>query len=154
MSLVENQPATTRLGGVTGRGFVPGRSGNAGGRPLGLARKVRELVGDNGAAIAEFMLRLMLDERERTRDRLDAARFLADRGWGKALQTLEVDVPANAPVVDPARLAQLSDAELRTLRVLLEKIERTEHFPISSPDRRGCVDPISGSGSASASRPV
>jgi hypothetical protein len=137
MSLVENQPVTTRLGGVTGHGFVPGRSGNAGGRPRGLARRVRELVGDDGAAIAEVVLRVMLDERERTRDRLEAARFLADRGWGKAVQTLEVDVPASAPVVDPARLAELSDAELQTMRVLLKKIGRADSLTRSLPGQVG-----------------
>jgi hypothetical protein len=38
----------TTLGGVTGRGFTPGVSVSPGGRPKGLARRVRELVGDNG----------------------------------------------------------------------------------------------------------
>ena len=56
MSPVENPPATTRHGGVTGAGFLPGQSGNPGGRPKGLARRVREVVGDNGELILGFML--------------------------------------------------------------------------------------------------
>ena len=56
MSIVESRPATTRIGGVTGKGFTPGVSGNPGGRPKGLSRRVRELVGENGEAIAEYML--------------------------------------------------------------------------------------------------
>jgi hypothetical protein len=145
MSLVENPATTTRLGGVTGRGFMPGRSGNAGGRPHGLARRVRELVGDDGGSIAEFMLIVMLDQRERTRDRLEAARFLAERGWGKAVQTLEVDVPTRSPVVDPAKLAELTDDELQTMILLLHKIGRADCIP-RSPQQAGaaCVGPSSG----------
>jgi hypothetical protein len=43
MSGVQNNGGT---GGITGKGFMPGRSGNPGGRPKGLARATRELVGD------------------------------------------------------------------------------------------------------------
>lgn len=59
MSVVQSRPETTRVGGVTGRGFVPGQSGNPGGRPKGLSRRVRELVGEDGEAIAEYMLSVM-----------------------------------------------------------------------------------------------
>ena len=126
MDTVENPPATTLRGGVTGNGFLPGRSGNPGGRPKGLARRVRELVGDDGAVIADFMLGVMLDGRERTRDRLEAARFLSDRGFGRPVQALDVDVSARLPLIDPARLAQLTDDELGTMLTLLERIESPE----------------------------
>jgi hypothetical protein len=74
MSTVENLPATTRPGGITGAGFLPGQSGNPGGRPKGLARKVRAEVGDNGELIVAFMLRVLRDETERTPHRLEAAK--------------------------------------------------------------------------------
>jgi hypothetical protein len=86
MSAVESNRGTTS-GGITGRGFTPGRSGNPGGRPKGLTRRVRELVGDDGTAIAEFMFAVMADEGARTADRLEAARWLADRGFGKPPRT-------------------------------------------------------------------
>jgi hypothetical protein len=35
---------------------MPGQSGNPGGRPRGLARRVRELVGDDGELILQFMV--------------------------------------------------------------------------------------------------
>ena len=66
------------------------QSGNPGGRPKGLTRRVRELVGDDGTAIAEFMHAVMADEGERTTDRLEAARWLADRGFGKPPQDVEL----------------------------------------------------------------
>jgi hypothetical protein len=51
---------------------------------------VRELVGDDGTAIAEFMYSVMADEGARTADRLEAARWLADRGLGKPPQDVEL----------------------------------------------------------------
>jgi hypothetical protein len=42
MNVVQDTARTTREGGVTGRGFMPGQSGNPGGRPKGLGRRVRE----------------------------------------------------------------------------------------------------------------
>jgi hypothetical protein len=71
-------------GGITGRGFMPGRSGNPSGRPRGLARAAREIVGEDGRRLAEFWLAIMEDETRRDSDRLEASRLLADRGWGKA----------------------------------------------------------------------
>jgi hypothetical protein len=54
------------------------------GRPKGLARATRELVGDNGMALVELWWSIAQDETRRDRDRLEASRLLADRGWGKA----------------------------------------------------------------------
>jgi Family of unknown function (DUF5681) len=78
--VAENNGKTTMLGGMTGSGFLPGQSGNPGGRPKGLSRRGRELVGDDGEVIAEYMLSVMHDEKARTADRLEAAKWLADRG--------------------------------------------------------------------------
>jgi hypothetical protein len=83
-------------------------------------------VGDDGDAIVSLMLQVMLDERERTRDRLDAARFLADRGWGKPMQALDVEVAPQGPLVDPACLARLSRDDLETMIALLEKAQLLE----------------------------
>jgi hypothetical protein len=66
VSVVQTNTKTTRQGGVTGAGFMPGVSGNPGGRPKGLSRRVRELVGESGEAIAEYILSVMNDERART----------------------------------------------------------------------------------------
>lgn len=53
--LVESKDETRQrdlVGGVTGKGFVPGQSGNPGGRPKGFARRVKEEFGHDGAALA------------------------------------------------------------------------------------------------------
>ena len=91
METVENRPGTT-FGGVTGRGFTPGVSGNPGGRPKGLARRVRELVGDNGEEIAAFMFELMTDPTARNADRIEAAKWLGDRGFGRPIQGVDLSV--------------------------------------------------------------
>jgi hypothetical protein len=88
---VENRPGTT-LGGITGRGFTPGVSGNPGGRPKGLARRVRELVGENGESIAAFMFGLMTDSTARNADRIEAAKWLGDRGFGRSIQGVDLSV--------------------------------------------------------------
>ena len=46
------QPAR-RLGGVTGYGFVPGRSGNPAGRPKGIEALARERTAEAIAALVE-----------------------------------------------------------------------------------------------------
>jgi hypothetical protein len=64
--------------------FPKGVSGNPGGRPQGLAKATRELVGEDGHRLAEFWVSIMDDPMRRDSDRLEASRLLADRGWGKA----------------------------------------------------------------------
>lgn len=68
---------------VIGRPFQPGESGNPGGRPKGLTRRVRELVGEDAEMVIRFLIETMHDSRVRRRDRLEAARHLLDRGWGR-----------------------------------------------------------------------
>ena len=135
--LVHINGATTlpSNGGITGRGFVPGQSGNPGGRPRGLARAARDVVGDDGRALAEFWLAVMNDETARMTDRLAASQLLAVRGWGR---------PAgHAPIEDydplDARQAELDaaveafNAEVRRLAVLHDRRDGDHAFPLGTP---------------------
>jgi hypothetical protein len=63
---------------------MPGQSGNPGGRPRGLARRVRELVGDDGDEIVRFMFETVTNSNARMADRIEAARWLGDRGFGRS----------------------------------------------------------------------
>lgn len=117
MAVVQNKRRTT-AGGVTGSGFRPGVSGNPGGRPKGLTRRVRELVGDDGAAIAEYMVAVMGDGSQRTADRMEAAKWLADRGFGRSPQ---FDEAASRGWPDEHQLDRLTLEELTTLRDLIRK---------------------------------
>jgi hypothetical protein len=128
MSIVENRLETTRRGGVTGAGFVPGVSGNPGGRPKGLARRVRELVGSDGHEIVEFMFETMSNEKVRMADRLEAGKWLADRGFGKA-----VDMEVQSGGLD---LRKVSGADLDALIGILQRAEMNSAEAIESGEVR------------------
>ena len=89
--------------GATGR-FVPGNRANPGGRPKGLAALVRAETRD-GAELVAFMLGVLRAPKQPTALRILAAQWLADRGFGKAVQFVEADVSVDATVsaVDPVR---------------------------------------------------
>jgi hypothetical protein len=112
---VENNDTATVLGGVTGMGFMPGRSGNPGGRPKGLAKRVRELVGPDGERLVAFHVDVMEDPEQKMTDRLVAARWLADRGFGRV--TLVVDPP------EVAGLPSIPVTRARTPERLCELLE-------------------------------
>src|SRR5262245_61417226 len=104
----ENSAVTAVIGKPLHRGV----SGNPGGRPKGLARRVRELVGSDGHEIVDFMFETMSNAKARTADRLDAAKWLADRGFGKAT---EIEMQ---PGLD---LKKVSDADLDLLIAVFER---------------------------------
>lgn len=114
---------------MTGKGFTPGVSGNPGGRPRGLSRRVRELVGEDGEAIAEYMLSVMHDERARTADRIDAGKWLADRGFGKAPLVVSAGVTAEHLLQDYFQKLSLED--LQTMQAILMKY-RTDDDEITA----------------------
>lgn len=64
---------------------VKGVCHNPGGRPKGLAAEVREAV-SQGKDLIEFHLRILHDEGQKTADRISAAEWLTNRGFGKAVE--------------------------------------------------------------------
>jgi len=108
--MAENSSRTARLG-ARGRPFPKGTSGNPGGRPKGLVQAIREQTKD-GAQLVKFMLGVFRGEIEGTklRDRVDAATWLADRGFGKPVQALEHGGRDGEPLI-PVDLIQAVVAE-------------------------------------------
>ena len=49
-------------------------------------------VGDNGEEIAAFMFELMTDPTARNADRIEAAKWLGDRGFGRPIQGVDLSV--------------------------------------------------------------
>ena len=97
---------------VLGRPFEKGKSGNPGGRPAGLMQAIRAETKD-GKELAAFAFKVLRGEAiakrkvselgglevvvyPDTRERLEALKWLGDRGFGKA--PLELDVSGGATV--------------------------------------------------------
>lgn len=97
--------------------YEPGTTGNPGGRPKGLAKRVRDQVGSDGEPLVVLMLAIVYNEKESTRDRMDAAKWLADRGWGKApvFAPIEDDDPLEMSEREASAIAAGFDARLDEL---------------------------------------
>lgn len=111
--------AQNRARSARGRPFLPGVSGNPGGRPKGFAARVRELTRD-GEDVLGVVVAILHDDRTPARVRLDASRLLLDRGWGRVLELATDSAGADddrclAAEADLARLEAL-DAELKRRR--------------------------------------
>jgi|GEM_PF-4486516 len=92
--------------------WLRGVSGNPGGRPRGLADLVRRETKD-GAELVEFFLAIFRGKRKAPlRQRIEAATWLADRGFGKALQQMELSGPDSEPLTIRVEYAEtLPDAD-------------------------------------------
>ncbi|MBZ5689158.1 MAG: DUF5681 domain-containing protein [Acidobacteriia bacterium] len=84
-----------RLGGVTGHGFLPGRSGNPKGRPRvrgllnALKAKVQE-AGPDGRSIEEHLVDVLVGEALNGKNRLPALEEIFNRLEGRAHQTVAI----------------------------------------------------------------
>lgn len=72
------------------RRFGPGN--NPGGRPKGLERRVRELLGPDIDAIILAMRDIAMSPGFKPRDRIAAAKLIMDRGWGQAREVVDVNI--------------------------------------------------------------
>jgi len=116
---VHNNGETT-LGGITGRGFLPGQSGNPGGRRRGLARMTREKLGHEGEAIVDFWIEAMNDTSLSIRDRLEASKLLAERGWGKPTAFVVLDDEDARDEAELEAAVERFGAEVRRLAAINE----------------------------------
>ena len=99
-----NKERTKKLGGVTGKGWMPGQSGNPGGRPksklISEAYKVKleSLVPDDpqGRTYAELIADGMIVEAVRGKNKVNAASEMADRTEGKPRQSTKIEQPTDA----------------------------------------------------------
>ena len=104
--------ATKQRGGVTGAGFLPGQSGNRGGRPKAVIA-VRDLARQHTAAAVETLLTVMQGKKSPAHARVSAAVAILDRGWGRPAQAIA------GPDGDPLQLEAVQrEAEAFRERIL------------------------------------
>ncbi|MGH2841079.1 MAG: hypothetical protein ACRDKY_09680 [Solirubrobacteraceae bacterium] len=89
---------------------------------------------------SEYMTSVLIDEKARTADRLEAARWLADRGFGRSVQALDVDIRPH-PAID---LALLSMEDLEALSAIIERYPQDVRTRLSLARSRS--DPASSTG--------
>lgn len=98
------------------------------GRPKGLARRIREMVGDDPARIANVLFDILEDTRAKDSDRIAAAREILDRGWGKA--------PSYAPIEgsDPLEESELDKAIREIVTQLTARAHPTLDATVVRPE--------------------
>ena len=88
---VENNHKATRTGGITGKGFQPGQSGNPGGRKK-VAPEVKEMLKAEAPEAARFLIETMHNEAVKDELRIKCAETVLERVYGKATQPIEGDL--------------------------------------------------------------
>lgn len=124
--------------------FEAGKSGNPGGRPKGLARMVRQVLGDDdGETLARFWAACLSGEivtvttgpngervEERTKvsvkDRIDVSKMLAERGWGKPAQFVPIESDDPLGMSEQAAAEAAAGLDARFDEVARKRQEREE----------------------------
>lgn len=119
-------------------------SANPGGRPKGLARAVKEVVGEDGRDLINTFAQLWRGEspegwgRIGAKERMEAGKWLADRGFGKALDVSTALAPEQAGALldlDDQTLAAVIGAlktqlaQVQTLRKSEQAADRLQDTP-------------------------
>jgi hypothetical protein len=111
-----------RLGGITGKGFRPGQSGNPKGRrpgpepppPAISPRTLRELARGYTRECVETLAAIM-QTAPRTADRIEAASILLSRGWGLPTQPISAEGEVLIAVSEITKASDTLTAKLTTL---------------------------------------
>jgi hypothetical protein len=108
--------------------FQPGNEeSRRGGRPKGLARRIREMVGDDPARVANVLFDILENQsgKEKSSDRIAAAREILDRGWGRA--------PSYAPIIDGDPL-NASEVDQAIREIANQLLSRRPPVPIADAE--------------------
>lgn len=125
----------------SGHPWPKGVSGNPGGRPQGLGILIRERTKD-GEAIVDFMVSVfegkVNGKRSRLRDRMEAAAWLSDHGWGKPVQAILHGGDLGLQVTDARPLQAFTTDELRKLLVVFDQQEQAAALlALAAPGKGG-----------------
>lgn len=115
--------------------WKPGQSGNPGGRPKGIHRRIRELYPED--ELIEGMVEVARGEKiagktPTLREIIDARKWLADYGWGKA--------PSFAPI-DAGDVLERDEVESALTRIADELAARREAKATGNASPRDLAPP-------------
>ena len=82
---------TKQRGGVTGKGFLPGQSGNPGGRPRSERKLLERMYGEDGVKVYQRLERLRNHSTTPARLKAQIDFFLIERLHGRVQQRVEVE---------------------------------------------------------------
>jgi hypothetical protein len=85
------QTTEKQRGGVTGRGFLPGQSGNPSGRPRSEKKLLEQMYGENGQQLYRDLDAIRQSSKTAPKLKVQIARFLIERLHGRPQQHVEVD---------------------------------------------------------------
>ena len=122
-------PADNSTKTAPGRPFRQGQSGNPGGRPK-IPEEVREIIKASCPDAVRYLVELMRNPKEKTAYRLDAAKTLLDRGYGKPAQMQDIQLDVSGAVG--------LDAQIRA--ILLERDKNRFYVDELLPSKVGNVD--------------
>jgi hypothetical protein len=88
-----------KLGGVSGKGWMPGRSGNPGGRPARL-KVLREKAANYCDADVEYLHEIICDKEQPGATRVMAWCALRDTAYGKPPQALAISQQTHVTLQD------------------------------------------------------
>ena len=109
----DNRQVTGRRGKKTSTSFKPGRSGNPGGRPKKTEeeRTLEHMCREKTPDALQTVLGIM-SAGENERNRLSAAQYVIERGWGKATQPIDQNIEAGGGL-----LAVLASMPMNRIKV-------------------------------------
>jgi hypothetical protein len=137
-----NGGTTKRPGGVTGKGFRPGKSGNPKGRPP-LPEEVRNYARLYSIEALDALVKLIRAKKTPAGARAMAIELLLNRGNGKPRQELELSGPGGKPLIPTIPLKDLSDGTLAQLEAALAAAE-AEAGKATGDDPAGTAAPEAG----------
>lgn len=93
MYLAENNEATTKRRGNNGNGFKKGQSGNPGGRPkrTDAEKEALDAIRKLAPKVPKLLDELMEDAKSSAAIRLEAAKMILDRTYGKPDARMQMD---------------------------------------------------------------
>jgi hypothetical protein len=101
------------IGGASGKGFIEGKSGNAGGRPK-LPEELKIRLRNLTPLAIDAMENIMMNEDNKPSDRLKAAELIYDRAYGKPIQQVDASLTSHKVI----NTSSLTDIQKETLVML------------------------------------